>query len=75
MVALPCGLFQVIIGLDCFFLVSIVDIMTSQNSEDWEFPLAYLPDDLIQFSQPSTSRRCVQDETETSEHRVQYVQT
>jgi hypothetical protein len=59
MVVLPRGLFQVIISLDCFFLVSIVDSMSSQNPEDWEFSLVHLLDDPIQFSQPSTSRRHV----------------
>jgi hypothetical protein len=34
MVALPRGLLQVIIGLNFFFLVSIVDSMASQNPED-----------------------------------------
>jgi hypothetical protein len=71
MVALPCGLLQVIIGLDFFFLVSIVDSMASQNPENWEFSLVHLPDDPIQLSQPSTFRRCVWDEAETSERRVQ----
>jgi hypothetical protein len=71
MVALPRGLLQVIIGLDFFFLVSIIDSMASQNPEYWAFLLAHLPDDQIQFSQLSISRRCVQDEAETSEHRVQ----
>jgi hypothetical protein len=71
MVALPCGLLQVIIGLDCFFLVFIIDSMASQNPKDWEFFLAHLLDDSIQPSQPSTSRRRVRDEVETFERRVQ----
>jgi hypothetical protein len=45
--------------------------MVSQNSKDWEFSLAHLPDDSIQFFQPSTSRRRARDEVETSERRVQ----
>jgi hypothetical protein len=44
--------------------------MASQNPEDWEFSLAHLPDDPIQISQPSTSRRRMQDEAETFERRV-----
>ena len=71
MVALSCGLLQVIIDLDCFFLVSITDSMASQNLEDWEFSLTYLPDDPIQLSQPSTSKQCMQDEAETYECHVQ----
>jgi hypothetical protein len=71
MVTLPRRLLQVIIDLDYFFLVSIVDSMASQNPKDWQFSLDYLPDDTIQFSQPSTSRWCVWDETKTSEHRFQ----
>jgi hypothetical protein len=42
--------------------------MTSQNPEDWEFSL---PEDLIQPSQSSTSRRRLQDEEEPSERYVQ----
>jgi hypothetical protein len=45
--------------------------MALQNHKDWELSLAYLPDDPIQFSQPSISRRCVRDEAKTSEHCVQ----
>jgi hypothetical protein len=71
MVVSPRGLLQIIIGLDFFFLVSIVDSMGSQNPEDWEFSLAHLSDDPIQLFQPSTLRRRVRDETETSERRVQ----
>jgi hypothetical protein len=59
MVALPCTLFQVTIGLDYFFVISIVDNMASQNSKDWEFLLAHVSDYPIQLSQPSTSRRRV----------------
>jgi hypothetical protein len=50
MVALPRGLFQVIISLDCFLLKSIIDSMALQNLEDWEFLLAHLSDDSIQLS-------------------------
>jgi hypothetical protein len=71
MVPLPRGLLQVIIDLDFFFLVSIVDSMASQNPQNWEFSLAHLPDDPIQFFQSSTSRRRMRDEAETSERRVQ----
>jgi hypothetical protein len=71
MIALPHGLFQVIIGLDCFFLVFIVDSMALQNPKDWEFSLAHLPSDLIQFSQLSISRWRVRNEVETSERRAQ----
>jgi hypothetical protein len=42
--------------------------MASQNPEDWEFPL---PDDPIQLSQPSTSKRHLRDEEGPSEHHVQ----
>ena len=45
--------------------------MASQNPKDWEFSLAYLPDDPIQLSQPSTSRPHMQDEAEISECRAQ----
>jgi hypothetical protein len=45
--------------------------MASQNLEDWEFSLAHLPNDLIQLSQPSISKRRVKDEMETFERRVQ----
>jgi hypothetical protein len=45
--------------------------MASQNLEDWDFSLAHLPDDPIQLSQPSTSRRRVRDEAESSKRRVQ----
>jgi hypothetical protein len=71
MIVLPHGLFQDIIIMDFFFLVSIVDSMASQNPEDWEFSLAHLPDNPIQLSQSSTSRRRVQNEAETYEYRVQ----
>ena len=67
MVTLSRGLFQVMISLDCFLLVSII----LQNPEDWEFSLVHLPDDPIEFSQPSTSKRRVQDEAKTSERHVQ----
>jgi hypothetical protein len=42
--------------------------MASQNPEDWEFPL---PEDPIQLSQPSTSRRCLQDEEGPFERHIQ----
>jgi hypothetical protein len=42
--------------------------MASQNLEDWEFPL---PEDPIQLSQPSTSRRHLRDEEGPSERYVQ----
>jgi hypothetical protein len=42
--------------------------MASQNPEDWEFPL---PEDPIQLSQPSTSRRRLRDEEGPSERYVQ----
>jgi hypothetical protein len=42
--------------------------MASQNPEDWEFSLS---EDPIQLSQPSTSRRRLQDEEEPSERNVQ----
>jgi hypothetical protein len=42
--------------------------MASQNPEDWEFPL---PEDPIQLSQPSTSRRHLRDEEGPSERHVQ----
>jgi hypothetical protein len=71
MVVLFCGLLQVILDLDLFFLVSIIDSIASQNPEDWDFSLVHLPDDSIQFSQPSISRQRVRDETETFERRVQ----
>jgi hypothetical protein len=57
--------------LDCFFLVFIVNSMVYQNPENRDFSLAHLPDDPIQLSQPSTSRRHVRDEAETSECRIQ----
>jgi hypothetical protein len=50
-----------------YHLASIADSMDSQNLEDWEFSLAHLPDDPIQLFQPSTSKRHVRDEAETSE--------
>jgi hypothetical protein len=50
------------------FIVSVVGNMASQNPKDWEFPL---PEDLIQPSQPSTSRRRLRDEEEPSERHVQ----
>jgi hypothetical protein len=53
-----------------YYLVSIVNSMVSQNSKDWEFSIAYLLDEPIQLSQPSTFRRRVQDEVKTSERRV-----
>jgi hypothetical protein len=71
MVVLPHELLLAIISLDCFFLVSIIDSMASQNLENWEFSLAHLPDVLFQPSQPSISRRRMQDEGETSKRRVQ----
>jgi hypothetical protein len=71
MVTLPRKLLQVIIGLDCFLLVPVVDSMASQNPEDWEFLLAYLLDDPIQLSQPSTSKRRMRDEVKISERCVQ----
>jgi hypothetical protein len=42
--------------------------MASQNPEDWEFPL---PEDPIQLSQPSTSRKRLRDKDGPSEHHVQ----
>jgi hypothetical protein len=42
--------------------------MASHNPEDWEFPLS---EDLIQLSQPSTSRLLLRDEGEPSERYVQ----
>jgi hypothetical protein len=42
--------------------------MASKNPEDWEFLLS---EDLIQLSQPSTSRQRLRDEEESSEHYVQ----
>jgi hypothetical protein len=42
--------------------------MASQNPEDWEFPL---PEDPIQLSQSSTSRRRLRDEKGPSERQVQ----
>ena len=71
MVAVPYTLLQVIISLDCIFLVSIVESMASQDPDDWEFSLAHSPDDPIQLSQPSTLRRRVREEAEPSERRVQ----
>jgi hypothetical protein len=71
MVVLPRGLFQVIICLDCFFLVFIVNSMVYQNPENRDFSLAHLPDDPIQLSQPSTFRQRVRDEAETSERSIQ----
>jgi hypothetical protein len=50
------------------FIVSVVDNMASQNLEDWEFPL---PEDPIQLSQPSLSRRRLRDEEGPSERYVQ----
>jgi hypothetical protein len=50
------------------FLSFIVDSMASQNPKDWEFPLSK---DLIQLSQPSTSRRRLRDEEGPSKHHVQ----
>jgi hypothetical protein len=47
--------------------------MASQNPEDWEFSLL---EDPIQLFQPSTSRRRLQDEEESSECHVQpYLET
>jgi hypothetical protein len=42
--------------------------MASQNPEDWEFPL---PEDPIQFSQPSTSKWRLRDQEGPSERHVQ----
>jgi hypothetical protein len=42
--------------------------MASKNPKDWEFSW---PEDLIQLSQPSTSRRHLRDEEEPSERHVQ----
>jgi hypothetical protein len=42
--------------------------MASQNLEDWEFPL---PEDPIQLSQPSTSRRNLQNEEGPSKRYIQ----
>jgi hypothetical protein len=42
--------------------------MASQNPENWEFSL---PEDPIQLSQPSTSRRRLRDEKGPSERHVQ----
>jgi hypothetical protein len=42
--------------------------MALQNPEDWEFAL---PEDPIQLSQPSTSRRHLRDEEGPSERHVQ----
>jgi hypothetical protein len=56
MVVFPHRLLQVIISLDCFFLISIIDSMALQSPEDWNFSLAHLPDDQIQLFKPSTSR-------------------
>ena len=45
--------------------------MASQNPEDCKFSLAHLLDDSIQLYQPSTSRRHMLNEVETSERCVQ----
>jgi hypothetical protein len=45
--------------------------MALQNPEDYKFSLAQLSNDPIQFSQPLTSRQCLRDEEEPSEHHVQ----
>ena len=42
--------------------------MESQNPDDWQLPLSQL---LVNLEQPSTSRRCAQDEVEPFEHCVQ----
>ena len=42
--------------------------MASQNPEDWELPLTQVP---VQFSQPSTSRRCLRDEEQSFERHTQ----
>jgi hypothetical protein len=42
--------------------------MASQNLEDWKLPL---PEDPIQLSQPSTSRRHLRDEEGPSERHIQ----
>ena len=42
--------------------------MALENPKDWEFPL---PEDPIQLSQPSTSKRRLQDEEGPSKHHVQ----
>jgi hypothetical protein len=57
--------------LNCFFSVSIFNSIASQNPKDWEFSLDHLSNDPIQLSQPSTSRRRIQDDVETSKRRVQ----
>jgi hypothetical protein len=55
------------------FIAFIVGSMASQNPEDWEFSLL---EDPIQLFQPSTSRRRLQDEEESSECHVQpYLET
>jgi hypothetical protein len=66
MVALPCTLFQVTIGLDYFFVISIVDNMASQNSKDWEFLLAHVSDYPIQHLDGVCD-----NEAETSKRRIQ----
>jgi hypothetical protein len=53
------------------FLVVVVDIIASQNPEDWEFLLAHLPDEPIQLSQSLASRRRMRDEMKIFERRVQ----
>ena len=55
-VALLYGLLQVIINLNCFSFVFIVDSMALHNLEDWMFSLVYLSNDPIQLSQLSLSK-------------------
>ncbi len=46
--------------------------MDSRELEDWEqFSFSQLPEDPVELSQPSTSRRRERDETEELERRVQ----
>ena len=69
--ALLYKLLQVIIDLDFFFFVFIIDSIGLQNPKDWEFSLAHISDDSIQLFQPLTFKQHVQDEAEDFEHHIQ----
>jgi hypothetical protein len=72
MVVLSHELLQVIIGLEYLFFKFLSwsnDFIWS--TMDWEFSLPHLPNDVIQFYQPSISRGRVRVEAETSESRVE----
>jgi hypothetical protein len=72
MVALPhINDFKLLLVYFILSLILVVGSMVSQNPDNWELLLSQLPDDPIQFFQPSTSRWRVQNEVETSKYCVQ----